>query len=599
LTTSMTKPARSRSLLKKNASGFLILLLLTLVPVRSMAGVSLTLHLDRSEATLADTVTMVVKISGTRSGNIRPVLHGLEEFTVGEGGTSSRVEIINGRVNAGIDYTYFLQPKKVGRFELGPAEIQVEGKVLTSNIATLEVKAPAQRSGADRGPLFLEAEVSTHDLFVEEQCIYTLKLYRRIRVRDPSLSLPKVEHIVFKQLGEPIEYQSTYGGLDYRVLEIRYALLPAKEGDYVLGPSTMQMTVLQADNRSPFGRFFNDPFFSFSPGRPQTLTTQPLELKVHPLPEEGKPADFSGLVGDFRMESKLEPSGVRAGESATLTVSVTGRGNANRIPDLKIPEMNHTKIYADQPVLEMKEDEKGLGGTKVMKWALVPERPGKIEVPSLRLSFFDAQRGEYRVLNTPSYTLSVLPGEKEAVVASTSLPGSRDTKAGPVKQEIKELGKDILPIHTGIKDLSVSNRAFMKGPAFYLALLGPFSLYMMAFCALKLRKRSPALLNRSRSRNASKELIKQCRRGGLSANHLMDAVKDYMNNRFNLSIGALTADEAAKVFERHGVRVETAEKMRSLIRKLEDAVYTGKGEERTEAGKDLPALVKAMEKEIR
>ncbi|MBW1690851.1 MAG: protein BatD [Deltaproteobacteria bacterium] len=589
--------------MKKALAEFAIILFLIMTPVMSMAEVSVTLKLDRSEATLDDTIKMLIKISGTRSTDSRPVLHGLEQFTVTQGGTSTRVEIINGKVNAGIDYTYFIQPKKTGNFRIGPAEIKVEGKILKSNIAMLAVKAPSKRSGTDRGPLFIEAGISSHDVYVEEQCIYTMKLYRRTRVSDLSLNLPNVEHMVFKQLGEPLEYQSTYGGVDYQVLEIRYAILPSREGVYTIGPSRMNMTVLQPDRRSPFGNFFKDPFFkdpffSFSSGRPLTLTTAPLELKVHPLPEQGKPADFSGLVGDFHMESTLEPASIKAGESATLTVQVSGRGNVNRIPDLKLPEMHHTKIYADQPVLNMKQDDKGLGGTKVMKWALVPKEAGQMEIPPLELSFFDAEREEYRVLNTPSHTLSVLPGERQAVVASTAAPKSKESDEGPVKKEIQELGKDILPIHTAIKDLSVSYRPFMTGWFFWLALFGPFSVYMMAFFTLKLRKQSPEQLTQLRSKKALKELTKQCQKEGLSYLQLIDAVKDYLNNRFNLSIGVLTAVEAERILRTQGVRAENAESVGAIVRKVEDAVYTGKGQDRTDLGNDVYILIKAIEKEI-
>ena len=69
--------------------------------------------------------------------------------------------------------------------------------------------------------------------------------------------------------------------------------------------------------------FFNDPFFSS--GRPRAVTSEALELKVLPLPQQGRPADFSGLVGRYQLESNLEPKQVKAGESATFTVELKGR----------------------------------------------------------------------------------------------------------------------------------------------------------------------------------------------------------------------------------------------------------------------------------
>ena len=89
------------------------------VPGLACAKVSVSLRLDRSEATLADSIRMVVSVSGTRDSDLEPTLQGLEPFTVTVGGTSSRLEIINGQVNAGVDYTYFLQPKKTGSFQIG------------------------------------------------------------------------------------------------------------------------------------------------------------------------------------------------------------------------------------------------------------------------------------------------------------------------------------------------------------------------------------------------------------------------------------------------------------------------------------------------
>jgi hypothetical protein len=184
-------------------------------------------------------------------------------------------------------------------------------------------------------------------------------------------------------------------------------------------------------------------------------------------------------------------------------------------------------------------------------------------------------------------------------VTSTKVPEHKEADEGPIKQEIKELGKDILPIHTAMRDLSVSYRPVMQGWLFWLALVGPFSAYMMVFCALKLRKRSPELLAQSGPKKALKELMKQCRQDELRYTHLMDVVRDYLNNRFNLSIGLLTADETESVLREEGVGSETAERMGSLVRKLEDAVYTGKGQEHTDLGKDVSELVKTIEKEIR
>ena len=83
-----------------------------LISCPARADVSVSMRLDRQEATIADSISMAVSISGAGESDSRPVFKGMEDFHITEGGTSSRFEIINGRVNSEIDYTYFLQPKK-------------------------------------------------------------------------------------------------------------------------------------------------------------------------------------------------------------------------------------------------------------------------------------------------------------------------------------------------------------------------------------------------------------------------------------------------------------------------------------------------------
>ena len=113
--------------------------LLVFLPCMAYADISVTMRLDRNEATLVDSVNMVVSVSGTQSSDLLPVLKGLEAFNVTRGGTSSRVQIINGKVDAGVEYNYYIQPKKTGTFKVGPAEVKVDGKIFVSNTALLTV----------------------------------------------------------------------------------------------------------------------------------------------------------------------------------------------------------------------------------------------------------------------------------------------------------------------------------------------------------------------------------------------------------------------------------------------------------------------------
>jgi len=575
----------------------LSIILIFLAASVSHAEISVTLKLDRTETILTDSVQMIVSVGGSRDSESTPDIQGLADFDVRPAGTSSRIEFINGQMSSGVDYTYYIQPHKTGIFQIGPARVGIDGKIFSSNTAKLRVVKPAAGKGADRGPIFLTAELSNDTVYVEEQTLYTLKLYLRRNVRNINLNLPETENIIFKQIAKPVEYRSTIDGQNYQVLEVRYALVPSKAGSYAVDAAKMSMTVLESRRSSTRG-FFDDPFSSFAAGRPVSVVGNALQLTVRPLPETGKPPDFSGLVGKFTMWSKLEPVSLKTGESATLTVSVSGQGNVNRIPDLKMPELDYIKIYADKPVLESTQDSDGLKGSKTMKWALVPEKDGRLDVPPVAVSYFDTENHVYKTMRSSNYTLSVLPGKKEKITISETDAASTTTD-GAVKQTIRELGRDLFPVHTSMHDFKTVSRLQLEDGLIWAMLGLPIVIFLGTLCGLKLRRHARAGLPDTMAKKAAREFIKQYRQRELTCSKQLQLIREYLNNRFGFAYGSLTSQEAAKILISQGVGTDTAEKLQTIMQQLENAEYTGKGLEAAAVDTDLVLLIKRIEKKSR
>ena len=573
-----------------------------LLPSLSAGDISVSLSLDRREASLDDTVRLSISIAGTQSSGIEPIIEGLDDFYVSEGGTSSRVQIINGSFDATVEHTYFLRPKKSGVFQIGPAEVVLGGNTYRSNTAPLQIARRKTKGRHGRGPLFLLAQVSSTKAHVEEQVIYTLKLCRRVRISDLALELPNEENLALKKLGKPLEYQSVFDGLTYQVLELRYVILASKEGMYALAPARMSMTVHEPRERSRRKRFdepfFSDPFFALSRGKPRTIASQPLELAVIPLPPEGRPPSFGGLVGQFRITSQLTPVEITEGDSATLTVELAGVGNVSRLPDLVVPDMTNIKVYADQPVVESMTGESGLQGTKVMKWALVPDEEGQYDIPRLALSFFDPKAGQYKVVHTSPGILSVLP---KAQSPSVYLPPGAQGHEDPLerKKEIEALGSDILPIHTSFADLKAGFTARPTGLVYWVFIIVPPSLLGFVFCGKRFLRKTKAERSILKAKRAAKILIKACKKDGLSNNDVAQAVKAYLNDRFDSYHGSPTPNEIQEMLIAKGVSLQTAKKLEELLQQLEYAIYTGKGDKPCQSEKDITTLITYIEKELR
>jgi hypothetical protein len=411
-------------------------------------------------------------------------------------------------------------------------------------------------------------------------------------VSDISLELPEVEHLTLKQLGKPVEYQSVHKNHTYRVLEVRYSLIPENQGNYGIPPAKMRMTVYES------GRSTNRSFNSFfAPGHQKIIASQPVELKVLPLPETDQPEDFSGLVGDFKLDSVLEPSEITFGESATLTVSLSGHGNINRMPDMKGPDLDWAKIYADQPIFKAESGSKGLKGSKVMKWAIVPGKDGSYQLPSISVNYYNPEKHKYIWLRTDPKTLTVIPGKKTVPIELT------ETKSfvQGTKREVQELDRDILPVHTSMKNLGRGTGIETGSLYSWLVILAPFMLYAIVFITLRLQKRALIYDSDTKARRAAKNFLKFYHREGFEQTELGTAIRNYLNDRFQLSLGVLTPEEAAEILKSRGINPDTASKLRKILTMIDLDTYSGR-----KAGpllpenilREIPELIKRIEKEV-
>ena len=422
---------------------FLVSVLL-IIGAESAYGLSLTAKVDKTEATLADQIFLTLSVEGSQR-TARPELPDLPSFEVVPRGSTTRMQIINGQVSSGVDYSYILIPRKAGTFEIGPATLSDGGNTVESNTITLTIAAGESRQAtAARQDLFITAGVSNTNPYVNEQVIYTFKLFRSIRIANANLDSPYFQGFRVESLGKEKEYETIINGKTYIVTEVRQALFPTREGTFEIDPAKLSCDVLmQSRRRSFFDDPFVDSFFGFSKTEPKILHTNPITLEVQPLPLEGKTALYSGLVGTFSISTAVSKKQLEAGDTTTLTITIKGSGNIRDAAAPEFPAVPDFKIYDDKPVLSIQEGGERFGGTFTLKKALVPLKEGSLQVPELAFTYFDPARGSYELCKSAPLTIEAAPpGNKDKLQLVEAL--------GTVtsKEEIKIIGKDILPINT-------------------------------------------------------------------------------------------------------------------------------------------------------
>ncbi len=522
---------------------------LLIIATGSAYGLSITAQVDKTEATLADQIFLTLAVEGSQRG-AKPQLPDLPAFEVIPRGSTTRMQILNGRITSGVDYTYILIPQKAGTFEIGPATVSEGGSAATSNVVTLTITGEASpRAGsAQQQDLFVTAGVSTTSPYVNEQVVYTFRLFRSIRIANARLDSPSFQGCRVESLGKEKEYETTINGKTFIVTEVRQALFPTREGTIEIEPAKLSCEAVAQSHRRGFfsDPFFDDSLFGFSSTEPKMLHTNPIALEVKPLPLEGKTSRFSGLVGQFTVSTDISKRHLEVGDTATLTITIKGSGNIRDAAAPEMPAAADFKIYDDKPVLSIQEGAERFSGTFTLKKALVPLKEGRLQVPELAFTYFDPGQGHYALCKSAPLTIEATPpGNKEKLQLVEALGTTTS------KEEVKIIGKDILPINTSHTAL----RPYRLDPWHWTYLVYfafPVAGYAATALIRKRKKRLEEDVGYARGRSALKRFkrniapVKQQAQAG-DGNEFCRAasrlLKEFLGDKLNITGSALTPRE--------------------------------------------------------
>lgn len=536
----------------------------------------ITATVDRNEAPVDSPIRLTVTVTGAQGA--RPQLPELPDFEVTSAGEVNQFSMVNGRTTTSVRFNYLLAPRRTGTFTIPPVTVEVDGRLLRSRPLTVRIVEATEQPSEGRD-VFVSATVSTTEPYVGQQVIYTWRFFTRSRITEPRLNLPSFEGFVMEDLGDVREYEAIVQGQGYRVSEFRKALFPQEEGSLTVPATTLRVQVAVA-NRDARRRGIFDNFFGRTVTEPRVLRTRPIEMNVRPLP--AAPPGFSGLVGDFRLDARLSKQELQVGETATLTYTISGTGNAQMISEPKLPQPPQLKIYHDKPTSDLNRLDSGLSGSKSYSKALVPLVPGEITLPPVSLSYFDVESGSYRTTRAPELSLRVLPakgGEEELRLTESMAPN-----AGKVAVRI--LADDILPVHRGLDAVDPGFPGTLGGgrAVFFSALVAPPLLFLGLMVARRRRERYAADVGWRRRRGAldrARRVLSELEGApghaapdARSAAHLASrALRGYIGDRLNLEGRALTPAEAAQHLRARGAEAETADRVETVLARLEAVQY--------------------------
>lgn len=369
--------------------------------------------LDRDTARLGETVTLNVESDG--AGSNAPDFGGLaRDFDVRGRSSSRDVSIVDGHAATRTLWAVALQPKHAGTLTIPALEVDGER---TQPLTLTVLPAPAGAEGQAGDAVFVESSVEPIAPYVNQQVLYTLRLYYAPNLTDGDLDEPHADGVDVRRLGDDRHYTAERAGRMYHVVERRYALLPRKAGTLTIPGIGFRGRALALDN----GAFFAD-------SQPVAARSQALEIDVRSPPADAPRPWLPAQSLSLEAEGWPADGRLRVGEPLTLTLTLKATGLPfEALPTLTLPTLDGAEVYPDKPQDGTRDDGHWLVGTRVRKFAIVPTHAGTLAMPAITVQWWDAQHDRAALARISARSLRVLP----AAGAPAAPPAAPAPKAAP------------------------------------------------------------------------------------------------------------------------------------------------------------------------
>jgi hypothetical protein len=443
--------------------------------------ISFNASVDKKTVALNDSFIYSITISGDGRNLPEHQIGNMVDFNSFGTSTSQSMSIINGKYNVSITYRYTLGPKKVGKFTIPPATIKYNGKTYStesikvevtpaaniSNVSSVSSKQANIRQHSSQNPpgkAFVKASVDKKTVYENEKLIYKFNFYRNIDlISNPEYYPPDFTGF-WNDGSKPNERYDVIDSSNYHVDEVKTVLYPVGVGVKTILPTKLKISIMDFSGS-------DDDFFSIfsnmGQGRNKVLETNPVEVKVIALPQEGRPSDFSGAVGDFKIKASIDKQNAETNEPVTLTITVSGNGNMKSVGNIHFGNYSDFKKY-DTVVANVSDN------SKEFKTIFIPQLPGEKEIPAASLSFFNPAKKQYETIKTQSQIIVV---RGEPVYAHDS--SSEESGIEPTRKSIN--------YNKQVKNLRQFKGHLIKKPPFYLIFAPSIILLLTIFAYKKIQ----------------------------------------------------------------------------------------------------------------
>jgi hypothetical protein len=485
---------------------------------------------------------------------------------------------VNGTRTYSKTYSYYLQPTSRGSKTITQAEITIDDKVYKTTPIEVEVTAAVDKpTDGDNSELIasenlhLVAEVSDANPYLNEGITVVYKLYVSPRISVSNfreVDSPKFtdfwsQNIEIRELRPE---NTEYNGEPYRYVVLKKAVLyPQKTGKLELEPLTLSVAVdVPSDRRDIFGSRIYKTIN-------KTVAAGTKTINVKPLPE-GKPAGFTGAVGDFKMDVSTSKKQLNASESFEANVEISGNGNLNlfELPALEVP--SSLEMYDPERIENVTTTLNGKQGSIIESYTIVPTRKGQYPIKPLNFAYFDPETETYKSLNSEEIVIDV---------AASPLGTRNNTIASNQKQSVQLPSEQFRFIKTDTHLNPLNQQAFFRSWVFWGSLVLPFAAIPLFILFGKRRDAMAADVIGNRRKKADKLARKYLSEAKKNLGNqqrfyesLERAMHNYLKAKLHIQTSEMSKERIVEILNEKNVALETSAGFIEVLKSCEFARYT-------------------------
>ena len=554
-------------------------LMFFLIGLTSLAQVTFTAEASRTKIGINERLKVEFTVDANGDDFIPPNFNGLQK--IGGPNQSFSQSWKNGKSSFQKTFTYFFQPEKRGTIIIGQAEITVEGRVYKTSPIEIEVIAavdtPNQsKAVAEAGDgIHLIAEVSKYQPYLNEgiYVVYKLFLSPTVNIRNwRPLDDPKFEGFWSQNINiDQLELkQGEFGGQPYRYVELRKTVLyPQRTGELKIEPLSLSVSVeVPTDKRDFFGRRTYEVV-------EKNFSANTRIVDVKPLPEEGKPENFSGAVGEFDFKLKANRQELDAQMSLELTSEVSGKGNLKlfNMPEIRTP--SSFEVYEPERQENVRTSSLGMQGRVSEKYTVIPEFKGDYTIQPVPFSYFNPRTESYETLNSSPISIKVNSGPERPREAVTTSGGDNAEAQNIISSKNNF---NYIKLKTNLKQKDTPE--FFQSPLYWTLFFAPFLAipFMLIFGKVKNRETDQNQLLRKRANKLAKRYLSEAKKNLGTSKPFYEALEralhNYLKAKLKIQTLEMHKDKIQELLTAKGVSVETTTQFLKLLENCELARYS-------------------------